>query len=274
MRKSVSLRRLLLFTVAAIGFAYMAACVVLYTQQGALQYFPHPLTEVPDAQSVLIPADGRMLHGWVVNPGKSAAAIYFGGNGERVEQDVEFFRSNLPDRSVYLIPYRGYGPNSGEPSEAGIDTDSLAVFDFVQARHARAALIGRSLGTGVATSVAAHRPIERLVLVTPFDSVLNIARARYWIFPVSLLLRDRFESWRSAESIKAPVLIVLAADDRVVPRASSDALIAHFHVRPQLVVIAHAGHNNLPDSPVYATSIAQFMREPVATIPAIPSPLQ
>ncbi len=272
MRRPIPLRRLLLLFVVAIGLAYVAACLALYTRQESLLYFPRPLMEVPDAQPVMITADGRVLHGWVVNPDQPDAVIYFGGKGERVERDVAFFRSNLPDRSVYLVPYRGYGPNPGEPTEAGIATDSLAVFDFVHAHHASVALIGRSLGSGVAASVAAQRPIDRLVLITPFDSLLNIARARYWIFPVSLLLRDRYESWRSAELIKAPVLVVMAAEDTVVPRASSDALIAHFHDRPQLVVILHAGHNNLSNSPDYATSIAQFMHEPVATIPAIPDP--
>ncbi|HEY2344415.1 MAG TPA: alpha/beta hydrolase [Xanthomonadaceae bacterium] len=269
MARLFSLKRIAIGLVVAIALAYVALCALLYALQGVVLYHPSPLQFEPDAQALTIAGCTGPLRGWVANPDKTDAVIYFGGNGEPVERNVDSFRDLLPDRSVYLVPYRGYGPNAGTPSEQGIEADALAVFDFAHARHARVAVIGRSLGSGVATYVAARRPVERLVLVTPYDSILDIARERYGLFPVSLLLRDRYESWRNAGGIRVPVLAVLGEDDEIIPRASSDNLIAHFPTKPAVVVIPHAGHNNLSNDELYAKSIRDFLREDAAPGPTL-----
>jgi pimeloyl-ACP methyl ester carboxylesterase len=270
--KPISLKRLLRHVVIVAVLFYLLAGLALYTMQRTLLYHPFAMIAAAEAPGVSIPANGNILRGWIVNPGQPEAAIYFGGNGERVERDVGFFRTNLPGYSVYLVPYRGYGPNAGEPTEAGLYSDALAVYAYVQARHAHVSVIGRSLGTGVATYVASIRGVERLVLVTPYDSIVNIAQARYPIFPISWLVKDRYESWRRAGSIKARVLVVLAESDQAVPRTNSDVLIAHFNPKPEVVVIPHADHNNLSNSATYAQAIADFMRVPAAVPSARPVP--
>ena len=259
MKRAVPLLRNLAIAVAAL---YLIACGALYVEQRALLYHPWPLMFEPDAQAIAIPSDGVMLHGWVVNPGKQDALVYFGGNGESVERDVGFFRANLPQYSVYLVPYRGYGPNVGEPTEADLFADSLKVYAWAHARHAHVSLMGRSLGTGVATWLASQRPTERLVLVTPYDSIVNIARERYPIFPVAWFMKDPYESWRYAGAVHASTLVVLAEDDQIVPRAHSDALIARFPTRPEIVVAPHANHNNIHNSAVYAQALIEFMHLP------------
>ena len=262
MSKSNSLRHACIALVALAALAYAGMCGLLYAAQGVVLYHPSPLLFEPDAQVVTVAGETGPLRGWMVNPGKPDALVYFGGNGESVERDVDFFRAVLPGRSVYLVPYRGYGPNAGTPSEAGIEADALALFDRARSEHANVAVMGRSLGTGVATYVAARRRVDRLVLVTPYDSILNIARERYGSFPVSLLLRDRYESWRNADAISAPTLALLASGDLAVPRARSDALLARFRSPKTVVVIRNADHNNLSNSPLYATSISEFLSRP------------
>lgn len=268
----MSLRRLLVRFAIAVTLLYAVACVALYAMQRSLLYSPQPMATAPDAQAISIPVDGNLLHGWVVNPGQHEAAIYFGGKGERVERDVDFFRRTLPECSVYLVPYRGYGPNAGKPTEAGLYSDALAEYAWVRARHVHVSVMGRSLGTGIAAYIASRRKVEKLVLVTPYDSVLNIARSRYPIFPVSFVLKDRYESWRRAGAITARVLIVLADGDTAVPRSNSDALIDRFHPKPEVVVIPHSGHNNLSDKLIYTQTIKDFMRDPAWMPPTTPAP--
>lgn len=270
MREPISLWRLLKRFAVVVACLYLIACIGLYFGQGTLTYFPRPLLFEPDAQDIAIPAKAATLHGWVVNPGQARALIYFGGNGESVERDVDLFRKAVPGISVYLVPYRGFGANAGTPTEAVLFADALAVDDWVRARHAQVSVMGRSLGSGVATWVASQRPTDKLVLVTPFDSVLNIARERFPIFPVAPFLKDPYESWRYAGSVKAKVLVVLAADDHVVPRARSEALIVYFPVKPAVVVVPHSGHNNIHNSVVYAQAIADFMRDPQKVSTASP----
>jgi len=269
MREPISLWRLLKRFAIVVACLYLLAGAGLYSMQRSLLYYRLPLLFNPDAKDILIPANGVALHGWMVNPGQSQALIYFGGKGESVERDVGLFRDAAPGSTVYLVPYRGFGPNAGEPTESTLFADALVVDEWVRAQHPHVSFMGRSLGTGIATWVASQRPTDKLVLVTPFDSILNIARERYPMFPVELFLKDRYESWRYAESVKAKVLIVLASDDQVVPRANSEALMSHFPVKPEVVVIPHSGHDNIHNSAVYAPTIAQFMRIP-AEVPIEP----
>jgi pimeloyl-ACP methyl ester carboxylesterase len=260
--RALSLKRILLGSTIAGAASYLFACGTLYIEQRELLYHPRPLLFEPDARDIAIPSDGVTLHGWVVNPGKADALIFFGGNGESVERDVGFFRDNLPQYSVYLVPYRGYSSNPGEPTQTNLFADSLRVFEWVHARHARVSLMGRSLGTGVATWLASQRRIERLVLVTPYDSIASIAAERFPLFPVAWFLKDPYESWRYAGAIRVPVLAVLAEDDAIIPRVHSDALIALFPTRPEVVVAPHANHNNIHNSATYAQALAAFMRLP------------
>jgi pimeloyl-ACP methyl ester carboxylesterase len=270
MKPAIVLKRIIVGLAIAVALIYASLCGLLYAFQREVEYHPTPLHFEPDAPAIAVGGKTGTLHGWVVNPGHPNAAIHFGGNGESLEFDVEFYRELLPDTSVYLVPYRGYGPNAGVPSEAGIEADALAVFDFVRARHAHVMVIGRSLGSGVATYVAAHRPVDQLVLVTPYDSILNIARERYPVFPVALFLRDPYESWRSADSVRIPTLVLLASDDQVIPRASSDALIAHLNPKPVVVVVPHSDHNNLNHGALYAQALRDFLepRPPSQQVPS------
>jgi pimeloyl-ACP methyl ester carboxylesterase len=110
----------------------------------------------------------------------------------------------FPDRAIYLLHYRGYGGSSGTPSEKALFADALTLFDEVRTKHSSVDVVGRSLGSGVAVYVASLRPVARLVLVTPFDSLEGLAALRFPYVPVKWLLRDKFESWRFAPQVTAP----------------------------------------------------------------------
>ncbi|XP_061692872.1 lysophosphatidylserine lipase ABHD12-like isoform X6 [Syngnathoides biaculeatus] len=56
-----------------------------------------------------------------------------------------------------LVPdYRGFGDSSGEPTEAGLTTDALHVYNWVKERSGSSLVVfwGHSLGTGVSTNTA------------------------------------------------------------------------------------------------------------------------
>ncbi len=106
--------------------------------------------------------------------------------------------------------------------------DAVALYDMVQKRHSKIVVVGRSLGSGVAAYLASLRTVERLVLVTPFDSVEAVAAEQFRFFPVRWLLRDRYESSKYVQSVSAPTLIVVAARDEVIPLARTQALYAQF----------------------------------------------
>jgi pimeloyl-ACP methyl ester carboxylesterase len=244
--------------VAVVAYGVLLAWLC-FMQRGQI-YFPTPVSAAPGAQALWIDSQGERIKVWtVVRPG-GRALLYFGGNAEDVAGNVEAFAQALPDRSLYLVNYRGYGGSSGRPSEAALVAVALAIFDHVRKEHAAVAVMGRSLGSGVAVQLAAARPIERLVLVTPFDSLVNVAREYFRWLPVGLLLRDRYESARRAAQVSAPVLVVIAGDDEIMPRSRAEALVKAFPAsQVQAVVVPGVGHNTLDASPLYLPSVAAFL---------------
>jgi hypothetical protein len=185
------------------------------------------------------------------------AVIYLGGNAEDVSQDMPDMVTAFPDKPIYLLHYPGYGGSSGRPSQKAIFNAALTLFDRVYAEHPNVVVIGRSLGSGVAVWIASQRPVARLVLVTPYDSLGDAAAPLYPFLPVRWLLLDKYESWRYAPQVTAPTRIIVAEDDEVIPRSSSDRLRARFKEGiVSYAVLPGAGHNTIQDSPNYWTLLS------------------
>jgi pimeloyl-ACP methyl ester carboxylesterase len=244
----------------AAAVAYGVLCAWVFFTQRSQIYFPTPESRPAGAEALWVESQGERIQVWTVARPGGRALLYFGGNAEDVAGSIPGFAQAIPDRSLYFVNYRGYGGSSGRPSETGLVADALVVFDHVHARHPDVAVIGRSLGSGVAVQLAAARPVERLVLVTPYDSLLDVARAYFRWLPVGLLMRDRYESARRAPAVSAPVLVVIAEADEIIPRARSEALVAAFAPRQaSVVVVPGVGHNTLDSSPGYLESVATFL---------------
>jgi len=241
---------------------YLGLCAYMYAAQRSLIYFPTPETHHSSAQADRLESHGESLKIWNVPRPGPRALIYFGGNAEDVAGNVESFSAAFPDHALYLVNYRGYGGSTGRPSEPGLNADALTVYDHVRTRHSDISVVGRSLGSGVAVYLASERPVDRLVLVTAYDSLVNVARKHFRFLPVGTLLRDRFDSASRAPEVKGPVLMVIAGDDEIIPRARSEALAAAFPPEQVRVeVIRGVMHNSLDLSPEYLGSVRAFLTE-------------
>ena len=244
--------------------AYAGVCGWMYAKQRELLYLPQSTKADATQTDFGIARNGVMLNGWLVNIGQPNAVLYFGGNAERIEDRRRDFSRWFPQASTYLVPYRGYGASEGKPTEADILDDALAVFDQVQARQpdARIVVIGRSLGSAVASYVASKRPVAKLVLVTPFDSMSNVAQSHYPWLPVRWLLQDRYDQARYLTAYRGPLLIVRAGRDDVVPPASTNQLIASLKLQPQVLDLPHADHSSVATDRTYARTLATFVATP------------
>ncbi len=240
---------------------YILAALYLYINQRSMIYFPHKGPSDSHDPTFKLQSDGHILKGWVVNPGRQKAIIYFGGNSERIEGNIEAFQSIFPRYTLYLLNYRGFGESDGKPTEAGLYRDALAIYDHLKAEHAHISVIGRSLGSGVATWLAASRRVEKLILVTPFDSAQELAQKAYPYFPMSLLLKDKHDSWGRAKQIDSRILMMIASDDAIISREHSDRLAEQF--KPQqikVVVINEATHNTISTHSEFFDSMQAFMQ--------------
>lgn len=247
-----------LLAIAAI--AYVAMCTLLYVFQRSFIYFPTPAVGSPPAEEVRVASGGESIRVWRLRGDEARALLYFGGNAEDVALNIPEFNDFFPQRAVYLVNYRGYGGSSGRPSEKALYADAEAVFDFARERHRSVAVIGRSLGSAVATHLASVRDVEKLALITPADSFTSLASELYPIFPVAVLLKDRYDSLSRASRIDRPVLFLVAEHDEIVPRDSSERLAAA--IPPELVtwrVIDGTAHNSIGLSPEYGEALRSFL---------------
>jgi uncharacterized protein len=249
MRQAVKVAAVMLGLVAIV---FLAACVGLYFGQRLLIYYPQPRGNTRDSTLLTLPLKTSTVNISVRKTAGTKALIYFGGNAEDVSMDAADLAEAFPGYAIYLMHYPGYGGSSGTPTEHGIIKDALVLYETVHAEHTEITVIGRSLGSGVAVHVASVRPVARLVLVTPFDSLGDVAAANFPFLPVRWVLRDKFESWRYAPLVTAPTEIVVAANDEVVPRASTERLRTRFRNGVvSYVVVPGVGHNTISESEAY-----------------------
>ena len=102
--------------------------------------------------------------------------------------------------------------------------------------------MGESLGTGVAVDLAARHPVGAVVLDSPYSATVDVAAARYWMFPVRLLMRDQFRSDKKIGKVAAPVLMVHGTEDATVPIRFGEKLFALAKAPKEFMRIEGAGH--------------------------------
>jgi len=238
--------------------------------QERMLFFPRPLDSRPaprpNVEEVsVVAADGVKLRGWLVKGDGTPAplVIYFGGNAEEVSWLADL-AGHFAGWSLLLVNFRGYGESEGKPGEKELLEDGLLIHDYAKGRSEvnseRIVAMGRSLGSGVAVYLAAHRPLRGVILVSPYDSIVEVAKRHYPFLPVSLMLRHRFDSIALAPRIEAPLLCLVATGDRVIPAAHSRALFEAWRGSKMWHEVPHADHDSISGEPEYWRSIADFLR--------------
>jgi uncharacterized protein len=242
--------------IAVIIIAYLGVCAAMFVFQRSLLYYPQPRQVTAMESTMPLHVEGAELVVTVRPHSGPKAILYFGGNGEDVSLNLASFSLAFPDQALFLLHYRGYGGSTGSPSEPANHSDAAALFRSVYAQHPEIAVIGRSLGSGIAVRLASESPVSRLILVTPYDSIEEIAAAQYPYLPVKWLLLDRYESWKYAPRIRIPTTIIAAEDDEVIPRASTDKLFARFPTGvASMIVIEGADHNGIGTTTGYLKAL-------------------
>jgi pimeloyl-ACP methyl ester carboxylesterase len=260
--------------VLAIGLAVPLAMWVL---QERLIFLPQPLSDArrseirsryPAVREIVEVRDGVKLHAWHVPAAPGAPVVlYFGGNAEDVSWMIEDALTRAPGVGWLLVSYRGYGASEGSPSEATITADALAWHDYAmhELRPERLLVFGRSLGGGAATFVASERAVAGVILVTPFDSLVEVAKRHYPFLPVALMLRHPFDSIGRAPKIAAPLLCIAAARDEVVPAAHARRLYEAWGGPKRWIELEGAGHNDTDSAALFWPSLTAFLRQPTGS---------
>ncbi len=177
--------------------------------------------------------------------------LYFHGNGGHIGHRVHFIRFFLDKGyGVFLLEYRGYGGNSGKPSEQGLYEDARSAVKFLQLQNiepTKLAFYGESLGTAVALKMATEFSACSVVLQAPFTNLKEVARLHYPFLPILPLL-DTYNSLKIIQDVKIPLIFVHGEKDFIVPIHLSKKLYENANEPKTFHVIHDKGHNNISSS--------------------------
>jgi pimeloyl-ACP methyl ester carboxylesterase len=179
----------------------------------------------------------------------------FGGNVWNADALALMLHQLFEEHEVAALHYRGYAPSGGRPSAAALFEDARRAYDRLAAdAEAGIVAVGLSLGAAVATDLGAARPLRGIVLVTPFDSLGELAAHHYPWLPVRPLLRHRMETAETLRGVGVPAAVIVAGDDAVVPAARS-APVREAARDLRLAISIAAGHNDLYGHPEFAEAL-------------------
>jgi len=211
---------------------------------------PYLAISAPGMPVALRTERGTDLGCWLLSPASPGAptALYLHGNGGniayRAERVQQFARLGW---GVFLLGYRGYGGNDGQPSERGLLEDARAGLAMLASESESGPILvwGESLGSGLAVQLAVDTRVQGLVLEAPYLNLGDIvARSMPWLRPALPLLRHRFDAGAVIGRVRCPIIVLMSEEDQVVPPASTRALCALARIPPVLVVLP-GGHNAL-----------------------------
>jgi uncharacterized protein len=252
---------------------YLAILVIVFALQTRI-LFPvgsvgaaGPLPPGAERLELDTPA-GHRLRGVHLPPaaagsGSRTLILGFGGNAWNAEHAAAYLRELYPDAEIVAFHYRGYAPSAGQPGAEALVEDAPLVHDLAVARlkPAHTVAVGFSIGSGVAASLAARRPLAGLILVTPFDSLAEVAAGHYRWLPVRWLFRHRLDSAAALRETQVPTAIVAAERDSLIPPRRTDALR---RAVPNLVfdrTVAGATHNDIYDRPDFRQAMREALQK-------------
>ena len=174
------------------------------------------------------------------------------GNGEHTAYCSSYLGQRLRDHfkaNVFVFDYRGYGKSEGTPHEAGIKKDgekAMEVFcEKVGTKPENVIVVGSSLGGAIATHIASTKGCKALILQRTFDSMVNVAANKYPIFPIRLLIQNRYESFEALKKYDGPVFQSHGKNDHIVPIEHGEKLFkATQHENSEFTAIPGIGHND------------------------------
>jgi dipeptidyl aminopeptidase/acylaminoacyl peptidase len=270
------LLKFLKITSIVVAILYVSICALLYVNQDDLLFHPQPKTLVevskileasPEFDTLtFVMKDGNRTCGYISKDTikeKLPLVLYFGGNAEEVSHLSEY-KTYFPNTVMALINYRSFGLSQGVISEKNMFSDALEVYDKLIANpeidENNVIVIGRSIGTGVATYLSSQRKTNGTVLITPYENMIDVAFEKYPFVPISLLIKHRFESDTYAPNISTPMLALISANDQIIPKHHAYKLVEAWKGKTEALEV-NENHNSIMSNEDVWKKIEEFVKE-------------
>jgi len=241
-----------------LAIAYTTVLIFAFFMQRRLLYFPdHGVPSKMQIQAIGLepwPSGGRDYRGFIgaepmVRP-IGTVIIFHGNAGGAWHRDHYVKELKTLGYQAVVAEYPGYGSRSGKLNEEAFVADAKKTVRLAFEKYGKPIfLCGESLGCGVATGVAATSkvPIGGLVLITPWDSLPNLAQKIYWYLPSRWLVRDKYNNIQNMEGFQGRVAVALAEHDEIIPKRHGMKFFKAISCEKKLWILQGVGHNTWPE---------------------------
>lgn len=190
-------------------------------------------------------------------PADSAAkgvVLYFHGNSDNVTRYAKNARSFTgKGYEVWMPDYPTYGKTTGELSEENMYRQAKEVYKLAHSKFSSDSIFvyGKSLGSGVASYIAAKEKCAALILETPFYSIPSLFSAYAPIYPTSRMSHFKFPVAEYLEEVTEPVVIFSGTSDKVIPYRNASKLKKVLKPGDEFITIENGTHNNVTSFPIF-----------------------
>jgi uncharacterized protein len=257
---------------------YVVVCAGMYFFQSSLVFRPtvvgadakwdltlknaKPIEQSSEELDLTSELDGKVnaLLFKAAAPAKGVV-LFLHGNGGNLQ-------TYLPRRTEFLkrgydfcvLDYRGYGKSTGPVSEAGVDADAEAGWDYLAKQYDPKTIViyGQSLGSGFAVRLAKKHQPRILYLEVPYTSLADVGAYQYPWLPVRWLTKYPGESLKHIGDVKCPVNIIHGTADEVIPYEMGEKL-SKAAQKGQLYTCPDVGHNGCSQTVQYQQMLDQTL---------------
>jgi pimeloyl-ACP methyl ester carboxylesterase len=247
---------MLLRSVVYLIIAYVILAALMYLLQRRLLYLPDENPPLPAQLQQLglraWPDDAASYRGFTSAADmeqKGTVVVLHGNAGAAWQRDYYVQALRPLGYRVILAEYPGYGGRSGSPGEAAFVADARQTLQLAYEQYGGPVFLwGESLGAGVAAATAATAPVPltAVILLTPWDTLPDLAQTLYWYLPARWLVRDRYDSIGNLHAFPGRLAVIVADNDEVIPGRHGLRLYQALPQPKRLWRFAGAGHSSWP----------------------------
>lgn len=247
---------------------YIILCAGLYIGQDKIFFKPQKLSENHQFRSgeevEIEVGDGVQLNCvWVKERNSKGVILYLHGNrgsNRRCLHQAQTMEGNQYD--IFMPDYRGYGKSDGViSSEKQLFEDVQKVYDFLKKEYSEDQIVisGYSLGSGMASWLAANNNPKQLFLIAPYVSFVDL-KNRYTAFLPNFLVKYPLNNKKHLESVRCPVTLFHGTDDELIPFDSSEILKAVNPQNIQLVPLEGVSHRRAIFNGLFRSTVSKLLR--------------
>jgi len=264
------MKRILNKTLKILIIFYLVICTVLYFFQEKILFFPQKLPSTyqyhfkePFEEINLKNGEGNLLNGLLFKSKNSRGLVFFlHGNAGALNswgQLAKYYTDLHYD--IFMLDYQGFGKSDGEiTSQYELFADNQLFYNEMLKKYDEKSIIvlGYSLGTGLASKIAADNHPGQLVLLAPYYSLKDVMKYSYPMIP-TFLLKYKIETYKYLELCNMPITIFHGKQDEIIYFGSGLKLKEKYPDKIDFIPLENQGHNNIMYNFVYKKYFKQLL---------------